>query len=204
MAGLSSPARPPIAATVTRTLLGRWRVGQLLAPIGVGVGVVARRLQSPSLMVVTGVMYLATAVAFLSARRTFRRVEVRTAARALSLVLNGAVVELRDVSCWTFDGGRARVYDGQGGWSLRGGDADAIRAALTHALGAPLTVKRRGSKRARVTSLIVACLGVPVLVAGAVHDIIALALVGLLTFLFGLGVFGTLSQKVSFRPGSAG
>jgi hypothetical protein len=197
-------ARTTTVATVTRTLLARWRVGQLLAPIGVGIGILARRSQSPLLMIATGVMYVGAAVAFLSARRTFRRVEVLTVGRALSFVLNGAIVNIRDVSCWTFHPSRARVYDPQGGWLLRGGDPDAVQAVLTHALGPPLTLKRRGSNRARYTALVWAGLGVPLLVVGAVYDNVGLALVGLLSFIFGLGVFATLSQKVSVRPGSGG
>ncbi|HXJ19456.1 MAG TPA: hypothetical protein VMT03_04415 [Polyangia bacterium] len=81
-----------LVEAVTRTRLGRMRAGQLLAPLGVGVGVIARRTLSVPLIILTAVTYLAALVAFLSARRTFRGVEVRTAGRALSFVLNGVPV----------------------------------------------------------------------------------------------------------------
>jgi hypothetical protein len=192
-----------VVATVTRTLLARVRVGQLLAPIGIGVGVIARRTMNVPLIIVTAVVYLAALGAFLSARRTLRRVEVRGAGHALTFVSNGGVaVHTGKVYAWTFDRGRARVYDGEGGWSVRGNDAEALKMALTHALGSPLRLERRGSRRARLTALAVAVAGAPAMVAGAAFEIILLFMAGLLASLFGLATFAALSRKV--RPESRG
>jgi len=192
-----------VVAAVTRTLLARWRLFQVLAPIGVGLGVIARRSMNPAAIGATGVVYLAAFAAFWSARRRFRQVEVRGAKRTLTLVLDGVAVDIAKVSLWTVDGGRARVYDEEGGWSLRGDDPQALEATLTRALGPPLRLQRRGSPWARAMALVVAGIGAATVVAGAAANIGPLVAIGVLSFVGGLAAFAAFLRKV-VKPGAGG
>ncbi|MES1207573.1 MAG: hypothetical protein ABUS79_16680 [Pseudomonadota bacterium] len=183
-------------AVVRRTLASRRRLGQTFTPVAMILGVVARRTDSVPAYVVAGAAVLLAAVAVLSARRTFRHVEIRAEHKHITAILGREPVSISAVSSWTMDGTIAHVYDPFGGWSLQDSDNRSLAALLTGACGAPLALRRRGSDRARYAALSVACAGALSPAAGFGAERVLLVIAGIPLFGIGAAVFGALSQKV--------
>lgn len=184
-----------IVAVVRRTLAARWRVGQTVTPIAMVLGVVARRTESLPAYIAAGTAMLLAGIAFLSARRTFRRVELRAEHKRVTAILGGHATTISDVYIWTMDGA-ARVYDPLGGWSFEDKDGNRLAALLTDAFGSPFALRRRGSDRARYAALVVACAGALSTAAGFGARYGPLVLAGIPLFVCGAAVFGAFSQKV--------
>lgn len=191
-----------VVAVVKRTIASRWRLGQTVTPVAMILGVVARRTESTvAYSAAAGALILA-AIAFLSARRTFRRVQLRAAGKHITAALAGEPISISGVSAWTILDGTARVYDPMGGWMFRDKDTTSLASLLTSAFGPPLTLRRRGTDRARYAALCVACAGTLAAAAGFGAGSVPLVIAGLPLFIFGLAFFGALSQRVVDDRGS--
>lgn len=185
-----------VVAVAKRTLASRWRLGQTVTPFAMILGVVARRTESTlAYSAAAGALILA-AIAFLSARRTFRRVQIRADGNHLTATLAGEPTSISGVSAWTFHDGTARVYDPAGGWAFRDRDTASLTSLLTTAFGPPLALRRRGTDRGRYAALCVACAGMLLAAAGFGARSVALVIAGLPMFIFGIAFFGALSQRV--------
>ncbi len=194
---------PMLVPVVRRTIGSRWRFGQALTPVAAILGILARRTEITLLYVTAFAALLAAGVAFLSARRTFRGVEIRPNGHKLVAMVAGQPVTMRADSGWTLDGDTARVYDRHGGWMLQDADGSVLGALLTSLLGPPIRLRRRGSPRARTAALSVACIGALSTATAFGAQSVPLALAGISLFGLGLAFFGALSQKVVDGPTSS-
>jgi len=144
-------------------------------------------------------MFIATMVVLASARRPLGRCLLRSDGSRLQVGDSDTEIAVRDVRAWTIDGRKARVYTSAAGWKFVAelDHADELCALLVGVFGAPLSVARRGSRRARVISAAVAGLGIGAAAAGIMLEIPAFAIFGVPAFLFGSAFTGALSQKIS-------
>jgi len=188
-----------VDAKIVRYNIARLRLGQLLLPIAVVTTVAARRF--PSLftaLLAIGVQASALTL-FLSAARRFGWQRVVREDGGLSIGSTDARIERHRVHRWTINNGLARLYGLEQSYKLRarnGADGE-LSAFLSRCFGPPLTLRRRGSFRARMLALGVALCG---LVGGALAigvGITWLAVVSPLALIFGIATLGALSQRTT-------
>jgi hypothetical protein len=186
-----------INVIVTRYYVARLRTAQALVPFVVISSIVARQHLEPIALTVAVLLQLATLVAFLSARRGFGRQPLRITHGAASFGANLQIARHRVLN-WTRNGRLARIYCGDLSLRLqaRDNEADVLGQRLQSWLGAPLRMERRGSNRARILSLAVACAGLLLVVLAFIYSMVALVILGLPCFTFGIATFGALSQRV--------
>lgn len=195
--GSGSTLAQMVVAVVKRTLASRWRLGQMVVPVAMILGVVARRTENTvAYSAAAGALILA-AMAFLSARRKFRRVQIRAEGKHITATLAGEPISISGVHAWTVHDGTARVYDPTGGWAFRDQDTTSLASLLTSAFGPPLALRRRGTDRGRFSALCVACAGGLSAAAGFGAGSVPVVVAGLPMFIFGIVCFGALSQRVA-------
>jgi len=175
------------------------RLGQLLAFGCLAIGPIARRLMIGPLLAGAGALLAVTLIVFWSARRSFGKLPLTAGGGRLRIGDddNGAIRRV-DVTAWTIDGPSARVYTRSAGWRFKvsAEDAAALRTLLAGAFGAPLVLRRRGTKRARMIAAMVATAGAVVTATAIALETPPLVVVGVPALVFGLAVLGALSQKV--------
>jgi len=188
-----------LEANVTRYNIARLRSGQLLLPIAVLTTVAARRFPNVfTVLLVVGVQASALAL-LLTAGRRFGWQRIVFKHGGLSVGSTDARIERHKVHRWTVVNGLARLYGLEQSYKLRArsGAESELSASLKRCFGQPLTLRRRGSFRARMIALTVGLCG---LVGSAVAigvGITWLAIVGPLAFIFGVATFGALSQRTT-------
>lgn len=188
-----------LEAKVTRYNIGRLRLGQMLLPMAVVTTVVARRFPSVFTVVLAVVVQASTLALLISAARRFGWQRIFFKHGGLSIGSTDARLERHKVHRWTIVNGLARVYGLDQSYKIRArsGGESALSAALARCFGPPLTLRRRGSLRARMIALTVGLCG---LVSAAVAigvGISWLAIVGPLAFVLGVATFGALSQRTT-------
>jgi hypothetical protein len=186
-----------IEARVTRYNLSRLRIGQALVPFAAIANVLARRLPGAVTWTIGGVLIVGALVAFLSAAKHLGLQRSRFEHGALVFGDSGVKASTAAFRRWTYDAGIARLYGSAFSFRLHAkqGCGDAMRLALSHGLGAPLELTRRGSPRARALALCVTIFGAISSGFGLAHSA-TLIVIGVPCFLFGAGALGALSQKV--------
>ena len=174
------------------------RLGQVLVFTCLATGPIARRLMLGPVLAGVGGLLLVTLIVFVSARRSFGKVNLDVGGGRLRVGDGGPQLTRGDVTAWTIDRASARVYTRAAGWRFTTGaeNADALTSLLVGVFGRPLVLKRRGSQRARAIAALVAVGGIPLIIAGIALQIPLLAMAGVPAFIFGLAGFGALSQKV--------
>jgi hypothetical protein len=185
-----------VVAVVKRTLASRWRLGQTVTPVAMILGVVARRTESTIAYSAAAAAVIVAATAFVSARRTSRRVQVRANGKHVIAALAGEPISISGVYAWTIHDGTARAYDPMGGWMFRDTDTTSLASLLTSAFGPPLALRRRGTDRGRYAALCVACAGTLLAAAGFGAGSVPLVIAGLPLVIFGIAFFGAFSQRV--------
>ena len=185
-------------ARAVRTDVGRVRLAQVLVFVCLVAGPIARRLMIAPLLAAVGGLLAATALMFWSARRSFGRLPFANVDGRLRVGDGQDSIRRAEVTAWTIDGPSARVYTHSAGWRFTVGkdDAEALRAMLTGALGAPLELRRRGTKRARMIAAIVALAGAVATATAIALQTLPLVVVAVPALVFGLATLGALSQKV--------
>ena len=190
-----------MTAKVTFTNATRWRLGQVLTPFAMIVGILSRRFWSPALSIAAGAAGIAVGVIYLSARRSFGRRDLALKDGILTLGRDAPAISSREVVSWTMDNHKARIYMSDGGWCLRSSEQQGLRDLLEAALGAPLRLRPRGSSRARKAALACALGALAMAGFGIGADLAFPAIVGLPIALVAFATLGALSQKV-VDPGS--
>jgi|SRR3569623_288528 len=185
-------------ARAVRTDVGRARLGQALVFICLAAGPIARRLMIGPLLAGVGCLMAVTLIVFWSARRSFGKVALTGGNGRLRVGEDKESIGRADVSAWTIQGSSARVYTRSAGWRFKVSpeNAEALRATLAGTFGAPLVLKRRGTKRARMIAAIVALAGAVTTATAIAIDMPPLVVAGVPALVFGLAVLGALSQKV--------
>ena len=194
----TTPEVSDIRVRVTTYRLARLRAGQAMLPFVVVASILARRSLDPISVGIAVLVQLATVIIFLRARRRLGWVALNTKAGKGSFG-SELVISREKVRNWTVVDTTARVYCSDASLRLDCGDQDAaqLRAMLRGWLGAPTSLERRGSRRARLVALTAAVVGLVLAVAAFAYDSVPLVLVGLPCFVAGLALFGALSQRVA-------
>lgn len=140
-----------------------------------------------------------TLALLLSAGRRFGWQRIVFKNGGLAVGSTDARIERHKVHRWTVANGLARLYGLEQSYKVRArsGAEAKLSASLARCFGPPLTLRRRGSFRARMIALTVGLCG---LVGAAVAigvGITWLAIVGPLAFIFGVATFGALSQRTT-------
>ena len=188
-----------LEAKVTRYNIARLRSGQLLLPIALLTAVAARRFPSLfTVLLALGVQALSLSL-LLSAGRRFGWQRLAFKGGGLSIGSTDARIERHMVHRWTLINGVARLYGLEQSCKLRArsGTASEFSAFLARCFGPPLTLRRRGSFRARMIALTVGLCGFVGTALGIGVGIIALAIAGPLAFILGVATFGALSQRTT-------
>jgi len=186
-------------AKVARYNIARIRLFQVLMPLALGTGALARH--NPTLL--TGVLaFGAQAVClgvFLSALRRFGWQVLRFERGGISVGATGVRIERIRVSRWTLAGRAARIYERDQSFKIVAGEGveQELEALLERQFGAPTRLFPRGSFRARMIALGVATSGLVLAPLAIVNDVMWLFTVGLLAFLLGVPTFLALSQRVA-------
>jgi hypothetical protein len=188
-----------LEARVTRYNVARLRSGQLLLPIAVVAAMAARRFPNVFTVLLAVGVQASTLALLLSAGRLFGWQRIVFEHGGMSVGSTDARIERHKVHRWTVVNGLARLYGLEQSYKVRarrGAEAE-LSASLARCFGPPLTLRRRGSFRARRIALTVGACG---LVGGAVAmgvGITWLAIVGPLAFILGVATFGALSQRTT-------
>jgi hypothetical protein len=168
-------------------------------PIAVMTAVAARRFPNVFTVLLAIGVQASTLALLLTAGRRFGWQRIVYKHGGFSVGSTDARVERHKVHRWTAVNGLARLYGLEQSYKLRarrGAEAE-LSAFLSRCFGPPLTLRRRGSFRARMIALTVGLCG---LVGAAVAigvGITWLAVVGPLAFIFGIATFGALSQRTT-------
>lgn len=198
---MSEPDDVFIEAKVTRYNIARLRLGQVLVPLAVIAAVVAQRAQT-TLAAASAFALLGIGFAvFLSAAKRLGWQPLRFEGAVVSFGATGLRMERKQVREWTLIGDVARLYarDLSVKLQARGGSEQVLGALLRSQFGSPVPMDRRGSKRARALALCAAAFGLVMSVLAIVNDNSLLAVVGAPAVVFGIAVFGALSQRVAQR-----
>jgi hypothetical protein len=198
MTQASNDDEPAINVSVARYYIARLRAAQALVPLVAISSIVARRHLEPTAVTAAVALQIGTLVTFLGARRGFGWQPLRIAHGAASFGADLQIARHRVLN-WTQYGRLVRIYCDDLSLRLqaRDNEADVLGERLQSWLGAPLQMERRGSKRARILSLVAAVAGLLLVVLAVTYSTIALIVLGLPCFIFGLGTFGALSQRVA-------
>lgn len=180
--------------------VARWRAAQFLAPIGVAGGVVARRWGDPLLQIVVGVLYLYVLVALLRARRRLGRRELRVVGEAVHL--GDVEIARSSVQRWALDRTEARLDEPDTSWRLRAdvGDEATLQTSLSELFGAPLLLRRRGSRLARGVAAGCSFLGLGSVALGVEMNDPRLGFAGTLVASFALTAWYGLARKIVKYP----
>jgi hypothetical protein len=142
---------------------------------------------------------LATVLAFVVARKTWRRVPVRLEDGRLRAPCFDGVIDATQARHWTLDQAVAHVYCTAASWKLtcRRDDENVLREMLTQVLGDSVPLKARGSQRARRVALAAATIGLTGIVAGIAFELIPVFVVGLVALAVGSACYGVLGTKMA-------
>ncbi len=193
MVGLS----PSVEATVVRYDLARLRWAQLLVPVAVIVTAVARAVPEASAIVAAFAVQAAAVVQFIRARKKLGAQPLVVVNGTLQLGTSGHSIESTQVSDWTTQRSSARLYGPTYSWKLSTTNAEALEDTLRRAFGRPLQLRRRGSPRARVMTVVTWFVGLLVAVCGAYLDVMPMFIPGVIVALISLPVFAALSQRIA-------
>ena len=187
-----------IRVRVTEYRIARLRAGQAMLPVVVVASILARRSLEPILVGVAVLVQVATVIMFLRARRGLGWVAFRSKGEKGSFD-SELVVSREKVRNWTLVDATARIYCSDVSLRLDCSTPDVaqLRAMLSSWLGAPKSLERWGSRRARLFALTAAAVGMVLAVAAFVYDSVPLVVVGLPCFVAGIALFGALSQRVA-------
>lgn len=187
-----------VEARVTRYTVRRFRVGQALIPLAMLVTVLARRSENPVAMVVMVGVLGFTLFALLSAIKRFGEQSIRIDRGSIWFCPSNERVRRERVRDWTWLNGVARLYGSDSSYTLKAcsGSEVTLEASLQGLLGAPQSLQRRGTFRARMIALGIAFLGLAACGAAFMLDSIPLIVAGVPAFGIGLATFGALSQRV--------
>jgi hypothetical protein len=188
-----------LEARVTRYNIVRFRLGQALVPAALIATVLSRRV--PELVPLSAALVTQglAAIAFVSAVRWLGWQPLRSERSAIWFGTTGLRVKRDGMREWTVVDRTARIYGSDVSYRLtvRPGRQSALECLLRPVFGKPTELKRRGTKRARLIALAVAALGLASVVASfVVFDTLALTIVGTPALVFGIAMFGALSQRI--------
>lgn len=185
-----------LEAKIVRYNIARLRFGQLLLPIAVVTAVAARRLPNVFTVLLAVGVQATTLALFISAGRRFGWQRVVFKHGGLSIGSTDARIERHEVHRWTVNGGLARLYGLEQSYELRARSEASVELSelLSRCFAPPLTLRRRGSFRARVVALTVAVCGLAGTAVAIGVGITWLAIVGPLAFILGVATCGALLQ----------
>jgi hypothetical protein len=162
------------------------------------VTVFARRSESVVAMVaMVGVLGVAL-FALLSAIKRFGKQSIRVERGSVWFGPSHERVRSERVRDWTWLNAVARLYGSDTSYTLKAcpGSEAILESSLRGLLGAPQSLQRRGTFRARMIALGVAVLGLASCGAAFMLDSIPLVVAGVPAFGIGIATFGALSQRV--------
>ena len=186
--------------SIRRYNVRRLRLIQTLTPLFVVLSILTRRfVEDQAVMLVVAFALLLLIVGLLTVSMRLRGQRLIRRGRHLELGNDEARIQRDEVSSWTLTGRSARLYCGNVSYRLKAtrGQEAALAANLHQALGSPVELHRRGSKRARTIAGITAAVGVVSLVVGLVYGIMILFALGFLGSILGLSTVAALSQRVA-------
>lgn len=187
-----------VMASVARWRRARLRLAQCLVPIAVLGTILCRRWGEPVLLLAVVALQAAAIGAFVAAWRRFGRRPVRVEGGKIRFGDVEPPIVPSSVTSWTFTGSTARLYGEELSWKIQAApsEGELLCGVLSRVLGRPLSVRPRGSRRARQVAVAVAAGGVALVVTAIASGFMALFPVGLLCTIGGGAAFGALSQKI--------
>jgi hypothetical protein len=181
---------------VARIDVAGWRLAQLLAPIAVAAGVVARRWGEPIFQIAVGAFYLYVLRAFVRAYRRLGWRELEVVGGGLRL--GDIEIARSGVQNWVVDESVARLYGSEVSWKLQVAAADGatLQSSLAKLFGTPLPLVRRGSRLANGVAAGVSFAGLGLLAIGVGANDPRFGFAGALVASFGLPGWYALSRKI--------
>jgi hypothetical protein len=190
-----------VPVDVVRFDVTKSKIARALIPLGLVLGISARRLDTGWGMLAATALALGALVLFALGRRRFGHRSLSTAGTELHLDGGAPPICRGDVSAWTLAGRTARLYGPRVSWQVRTdpSHAAALRAALSSALGKPLVLRKRGSAGARLGALLIALGGLGLTAATFLTGSLPrpIVTVAALATLGGLAFLGALSQSIA-------
>lgn len=178
--------------------IAKLRAGQALVPVAILLTIGARHFSHLSLIWAAIVAQGAALAMFLLATRRLGSQDLTVRKGRILVGERMGEILASQVRAWTMDGRVASLYSTHVTWKLNPLDAreQDLQNALAGVLGHAALLRPRGTKQARLTAAIVSILGVVLVCAGFLWNVVALAALGTVTAILGFAVFGALRQKV--------
>jgi hypothetical protein len=187
----------PIEVRVTRYALKRVQLGQLLVPVAIGVGILARRFPEVVSPYLVFALYGGVLAVVLSGIRRLGKRTLRVEDAAIELG-DGLRVARSEIAWWAMHRELVRLYGDEVSFRLRAhaDDVSRLAAQLTQVFGPGQVLQPRGSLRARRLALAACLLGVLLMLSVFVHGKMLVLLPGIVCTLLGGASYATLRQRV--------
>ena len=192
-----------LCARVTKYSLPRIRLAQLLIPFAFIASVWARRQFGAATVAAAIMLQLVIGFVFLGAIKRLGKQPIRIDDGTLWIGTQESIPRAA-AQRWTRSDSGVTVYSREAIHRLcvdRGSELD-LETCLRQLIGEPTKLRRRGSPRARIAAVSVACVGLGLTVSSfTIYDSIVPIVIGIPSFVFGIAAFGALSQRVTEETG---